>query len=323
MQGNSQKALAVLGPTASGKSDVAIQIAKKFEGEIISCDSRQIYRGMSIGSGKVIRDDYPKDAFFSEGVQHHMIDIVSPRTEYNISKFRDKSLRILPLIIHKNHLPILCGGTGFWAEFLIENRELPHIPPNTELRKKLSTYSLKDLQEKLLSLDSAYYNHIDTANPVRLIRAIEITLHKKQFPENNESAIEEKVPHKKKNESLQWDIVILNPSKELLYKNIEIRLDQRLQEGMLDEVYTLHNENRISWNRLESFGLEYRWVSRYLKKEISYEGMRAELLKDIHHYTKRQLTWLRRWERQGRIFHWAETKEEALRIADLLCTKRK
>jgi tRNA dimethylallyltransferase len=363
------KAIAILGPTSSGKSDVAIQIAQKYNGEIISCDSRQIYKGMDIGTGKVSRDlsgipniqypisnteatekatmknkipldssslqvrgECPKDRggvnirkcfasnlphsaniFVSENIVHHMIDIISPNTDYNVSKFQKKANTILKDILKRKKLPVLCGGTGLWAQALIENYTLPHIHPNAKLREELSQLSLEELQEKLRTLDPGKYKILDTKNPRRLVRAIEIL----RSTDNGKR----KTETKKKKENVRWEIIVINPPREKLYKNIEKRLDQRLQEGMIDEVRQLHIKKRTSWKRLESFGLEYRWATRHLQGNISHKEMREKLLIDSRHYAKRQLTWLRRWERQGRKIHWTPTKKEALRIASELVEK--
>lgn len=310
--------IAVLGPTASGKSDVAIQIAHTFHGEIISCDSRQIYRGMDIGTGKVIRDPHPKEYFFSENVRHHLIDIVSPKTEYNIAKFKKKAEKNIVEILKRNHLPILCGGTGFWAETLIEQRDISSIPPNPKLRKKLETYSANELFDQLSLLDSERAKHIDRYNSVRLIRSLEIAIHNQEFSIDSKTTSFSK-RREKKAPRILWHIIILNPPKNILRNNIEIRLDQRLRQGLIEEVNYLHFKKHISWKRLDRFGLEYRWVSRYLKKELSYEAMRDSLFSDIRHYAKRQLTWLRRWEKQGGKLYWAETKKEALQLAKRFC----
>ncbi|NCU41530.1 MAG: tRNA (adenosine(37)-N6)-dimethylallyltransferase MiaA [Candidatus Moranbacteria bacterium] len=300
--------LAILGPTASGKSDVAIQIAKKYNGEIISCDSRQIYRGMDIGSGKVKRDSFETNTrpiFLSETIPHHLIDIVSPKTEYNVVKFQKQARIALQNILSRKKLPILCGGTGFWAQALLENQIFPEISPDKKLRKILEKKSREELLEKLISLNPQRALSLDTSNPLKIIRALEIISHEKTSSKNTYFSRETKpLPI--------WEGIIINPPREILYKNIEIRLDQRFEEGMIDEVKGLHYNQKIPWKRLESFGLEYRWITQYLLKKVSLEEMKEGLFQDIRHYAKRQGTWFRRWERQGRIFSWVNSKEESL-----------
>lgn len=302
--------LAILGPTASGKSDVAIQIAKNYNGEIISCDSRQVYRGMDIGSGKVKKDTTATNIssiFLSETIPHHLIDIISPKTEYNVVKFQKQARIAIQDILSRKKLPILCGGTGFWAQALLENQIFPEISPDKKLRKILEKKSREELLEKLISLDPHRALSLDTANPLKIIRALEIILHEKNSSKKDRASRETITP-------LDWKGIIINPPREIVYKNIEIRLDQRFEEGMVDEVKDLHYNQKIPWSRLESFGLEYRWITQYLLEKISFEEMREKLFQDIRHYAKRQGTWFRRWERQGRTFSWASSKEESLRI---------
>ena len=232
------QAIAILGPTSSGKSDVAIWVAKKFGGEVISCDSRQIYRGMDIGTGKVANDfteinnfQFPiskknTSHFFSEGIRHHMIDIVSPNTDYNVSKFQKKTKTLIKDILKRKKLPILCGGTGLWAQALVENYDIPQIPPDTKLRRTLSQLSLEELQQKLRKLDPKKYNTIDKQNPRRLVRALEISqnskLEKRNFSKHKKDAPAQ--------ENIQWEIIVINPPREKLYKNIEKRLNQRFRK---------------------------------------------------------------------------------------------
>jgi len=337
-------ALAILGTTASGKSDAAIAIAKKYDGEVISCDSRQVYRGMDIGTGKIARDfpgisnsQFPisNHAFLSEGIPHHLLDVVSPRTEFNAAKFVKKANKALHSILKQNKLPILCGGTGFWAQALIESLDFPGIAPDKALRKKLEKYSLKKLQEMLRKLDPKRYETVDAKNRVRLVRAIEIV--QKESDKQTQVTRDKKehslsrvtchmsqkkshvTCHMSQNESpTTWSIIAISPPQDILEKNIEERLDTRLKQGMFDEVWRLHHENRVPWNRLEGFGLEYRWVSRYLRRKADFDTMRERILIESRQYAKRQRTWLRRWERQGRKIAWVKSREEAIRKARTL-----
>jgi len=301
------KIIVILGPTSSGKSAVAIKLAKKFNGEIISADSRQIYRGMNVGTGKIEKDNsYPSlplgemsrtrdregGTFYSERIPHYGIDIISPKTEYNSAKFKKYADKIIKDILGREKIPIICGGTGFWIKALVDNVIYPEVAPDWELRNKLHNYSAKKLFQMLKKLDSVRAKNIDAKNPVRLIRAIEIC----------------KSIGKRKYETLQIGI---NLPKEKLYQNIQKRLKQRFFAGMIKEVKKLHFENKISWKRLESFGLGYKIISEYLRKEVypvkferSETGeavFNRELFEQIYlaekNYAKRQMTWFQKDKR--------------------------
>lgn len=305
----------MLGPTASGKSDLAIALAKKYNGEIVSADSRQVYRGMDIGSGKVARDktktkmyhindgrqlyDTRKNIYLSEGIPHWLIDVASPKRNYNVTHFVRDAKKATLDIQKRGKTPIICGGTGFWAQALIENTTFPNVKPNKQLRKKLEKYSTEKLFAMLEKKDPRRAKNIDPKNKVRLIRALEII-----------AALGKVPPSKKNSESRIVNseilIVVLNPNKETLRKNIEKRLKERLKKGMINEVEKLR-EDGVSWKRLESFGLEYKNVALFLQKKITKETMRENILREIFQYAKRQLTWLRRFEKMGAQIQWVNT----------------
>lgn len=319
---------AIVGPTASGKSDVAIALAKKHDGEIISADSRQIYRGMTIGSGKVpgvlnpvlpenFSSPAPQEAFvyISENIPHWMIDILDPNTPYSAAQFSKRAKIIANNIAERNKLPIICGGTGYWAQALIENTPFPEVSPNETLRKELSAFSTETLFQKLEILDTERAKTIDQKNKVRIIRAIEIALAIGKVPKIKNS------PTKSISSDTNNSVIIaLNPPREILYENIEKRLDARIETGMIEEISELHHTG-VSWKRLENFGLEYRWGARYLQKFVTREEMRTQLLNDIRHYAKRQITWLKRWEHMERTIHWAQNQKEAMEKAMSLLEK--
>jgi tRNA dimethylallyltransferase len=377
----SKPILAILGPTASGKSALAIEIAKQYDGEIISVDSRQIYRGMDIGTGKVERDvscrpdpptggEGPRDNkvpakhrgilrfaqndnsieihYLSEGIPHHLVDIVDPNEDYNVVQFihdataaikdiqsrkaslRDESRgnpRKSRLVGTRGRLPILCGGTGFWAQALLTEQQFPGVPPNPELRAELSHLSAEALFAQLQTLDPERAATIDRHNHVRLIRAIEIIRGSVIASEAKQSPSKQQVPVKEiaavaplpRNDIM---IIVLNPPIEVLRDKIKKRLDERFDQGMIEEVQHLHDEG-VSWERLEAFGLEYRWIARFLQhtpqnfvaeQVLDEKIMREKLYFDSIHYAKRQLTWLRRWSRQDADIQWFETSEEALKF---------
>ncbi|PIP28641.1 MAG: tRNA (adenosine(37)-N6)-dimethylallyltransferase MiaA [Candidatus Moranbacteria bacterium CG23_combo_of_CG06-09_8_20_14_all_35_22] len=305
------KIIVILGPTSSGKSDVAISLARKFNGEIISADSRQIYRGMDVGTGKIEKDNsYPSlplgdlprlqagmsrtrdregGAFYSEGIPHYGINIVSPKTNYNATKFKKYTNKIITDILKQGKIPIICGGTGFWIKAIVDNVIYPEVAPNWLLRNKLSNKTTPQLFAMLKKLDPVRAKNIDAKNPVRLIRAIEICKSIGKIPSIYE------LRNKRKYETLQIGI---NLPKEKLYQNIQKRLKQRFSAGMIKEVKKLHFENKISWKRLESFGLGYSLIPKYFRGEIS---SKEKLFEQIYlaekNYAKRQMTWFQKDKR--------------------------
>ncbi len=308
------KIIIIVGPTASGKSDLAIALAKKYDGEIISADSRQVYHGMDIGSGKVTRDPATrykiqdtryKNEFYSDSIRHHLLDVASPKRTYNVTHFVRDAKKAIQDIRKRGKTVIICGGTGFWAQTLIEGSVFPTVKPDPVLRKKLNKLSALELFEMLEKKDPERAASIDQHNKVRLIRALEIVETLGKIPSTR---------YKKQDTRYKNTVIIcLNPPKEALQKNIKTRLEKRLREGMIEEVERLRKEG-LSWKRLESFGLEYRYVAFFLQKKISREEMIEKLLHEIWHYAKRQLTWLRRWEKQGASIHWIENPNKAEKL---------
>lgn len=294
-----KKLLVILGPTASGKSDLAIEMAKKFNGEIISADSRQVYKGMDLGTGKVERDKNFKE-FYSEGVRHYLLDIVEPQQYFSVYQYQKLALKAINEILKKKKLPILCGGTGLYISAVIENWKFLKIKPNFELRKKLEKLSLEELFEKLKKIDPQRATTIDPKNKRRIIRALEIALTKGKVP-----------PLEKK--PLKIDILILGiqKEKEELKKLIKTRLEKRINLGMIEEVKNL-KEKGVSSQRLEEFGLEYRWVNRYLEGKITLEEMKKRLYNEIVKYAKRQMTWFKKMKN----IYWIKTKEEAFSLVE-------
>jgi tRNA dimethylallyltransferase len=309
----------ILGPTSSGKSDYAIKLAKEVDGEIISVDSRQVYRGMDIGTGKVPRDRRPttdnrrpseevdpsakssvvgRRSFVSSGVRHHLLNVTSPKREYNVTHFLRDAKKAITDIERRGKVPILCGGTTFWAEALLLGTNFPEVKPDKALRARLGRRSAEELFAMLEEKDPERAETIDPHNKIRLIRALEIVASLGKVPANQGPSL-----GSKRTVLDGAKIIILNPPKEILHDRIEKRLKERLEQGMIDEVKRLREEG-VSWKRLEGFGLEYRWCARFLQGKISSEEMRAELLKDSKHYAKRQLTFLRRLERSGFDIEW-------------------
>lgn len=296
MKNTLNKTIVIMGPTASGKSDLAIALARKYDGEIISADSRQVYRGMDIGTGKVTKAE-------QKLAPHHLLDVASPKRTYNVTHFVRDAKQAIAGIRKRGKTPIICGGTGFWIQALIEGNTFPAVKPDPALRKKLGTLSTEALFKRLQKKDPVRAKTIDSKNKIRLIRALEIIQTLGIVPPLQHSTFDIQHSH---------IVIVLNPLKETLEKNIETRLEKRLKKGMVAEVKRLR-EDGISWKKLESFGLEYKYVALFLQKKISREEMKERLNFEIRHYAKRQLTWLRRFEKTTPL-HWITDPKEAFRL---------
>lgn len=269
------KVIVVCGPTATGKSDYAVDLAKKLGGEIISADSRQVYRGLDIGSGKVTRKEM-------KGVPHHLLDVANPKRVFSVAGYKKLADKAIRGILKRNKVPIICGGTGFYIDALIYNTDFPAVPSNKTLRKRLDSYTIEKLAQMLKKLDPKRYKTIDTKNKVRLIRAIEIAKTLGFVP---------KIKKEKKYE-IEWHY--LDFPDEILKKRIHDRLYKRMRNGMLAEVKRLRSEG-LSWKRLEALGLEYRYLALYLQEKLSKANMLTELESAIWHYAKRQRTWFKKY----------------------------
>lgn len=278
-----QSLITILGPTASGKSDLAIQLAGQFGGEIISADSRQIYRGFDIGSGKIT----PVDAKI---IPHHMLDIRDIWQDFNVSEFQVEANAIIQNLGTRNKLPFLVGGTGLYIESIINNYSFPSIKPNKELRDTLSQYTKEELQEKLVSLNPFHnLNNSDWNNPIRLIRAIEI-------------ANSPGVSNSDTLDSTQYHTLIigLNNSLPNIKEKIIQRVDNRLEAGAIEEIKSLitildtHLGKESGKIKLYQLGLGSVAIAQYLDNNIDYEEMRRQYIESEYQYARRQLTWFRR-----------------------------
>lgn len=267
----------ILGPTASGKTGLSIKLAKKINGEIISADSRQVYRGLDLGTGKITK----KEMF---GIKHYLLDVADPKKVFSVIDYVELANKAIVEIHNRGKTPIIVGGTGFYIQALVDGLILPEVPPNTELRKDLTKKSLSELQEILKKLDEKRYITIDKNNPHRLIRAIEIA-----------TTLGE-VPKLQKNSKYDPTFIGIEISMDELRKKIHTRLISRIEAGMIDEVKKLHKEG-LSWKRMEQLGLEYRYLSRFLQNKITKEEMLTELETAICQYAKRQMTWFKRDKR--------------------------
>jgi len=285
------KIVVVLGPTASGKSDMAVKLAEDFDGEVVSADSRQVYKGLDIGAGKIKKEEM-------RGIPHHLLDVASPKKRFTVSKYRERAKKTVDEILKRKKLPIICGGTAFYISALTDGLSLPEVPPDWKLRKELDKKSCEKLLEELNRIDPCRASSVDPSNKRRIIRAIEIVKKTKK-----------PVPSLKKNPSYSPLFLGIKIDKAALDTRIDKRLEKRLEEGMLDEVRGLR-ESGISWQKLESFGLEYRWAALYLQNKIDYEEMVKKLSRDIKNFSKRQMTW---WKHDRRI-NWIKEYREAEKL---------
>ena len=275
MNKEKNRIIVVLGPTATGKSELAVKLAKKYNGEVISADSRQVYKGLDIGTGKITKKEM-------SGVPHHMLDVVHPKKTFTVAEWKIEADKKIKEIVSKGKLPILCGGTGFYIQAIVEGLVLPEVPPNTKLRKELTNKSSESLFLILKKLDPERAENIDAKNPVRLIRAIEIAKSLGKVP-------------KIANNNTPYEILQIGlDSKDAdLKTKIKKRIDSRMKKGMLKESVNL-NKNGLSFKRMESLGLEYRLLSELIQNKIDKNEFKLKLENEIWQYVKRQRTWFKR-----------------------------
>jgi tRNA dimethylallyltransferase len=285
-----QQMITILGPTASGKTPLAAALAGKIGGEIISADSRQVYRRMDIGTGKDL-EDYGN-------IPYHLIDICEPGTKYNLFQYQQDFFDAYQDIMSRGVEPILCGGTGLYIEAVLKGYKLSPVPQNPELRTKLEGRSLDELTQMLMELKSKtgsnMHNKTDVDSCQRAIRAIEIETYNLENP----------VPRREL-PPVESVIIGVNIDREARREKITRRLKARLEEGMIDEVKALLDEG-IPAEDLIYYGLEYKFVTEYIVGKTSYDEMFTRLEIAIHQFAKRQMTWFRGMERRGFIIHWID-----------------
>ena len=286
--------ITILGPTASGKTPVAARLAAEIGGEIISADSRQVYRRMDIGTGKDLAD-YNVDG---HQIPYHLIDICEPGTKYNLFEYQQDFFDAYEDIRSRGAVPILCGGTGLYIEAVLKGYKLSPVPQNQQLRDELEGKSLEELTQMLSELKqkngSNMHNTTDVDSCQRAIRAIEIETYNLQNP----------MP-KRELPPVDSLIIGIDIDRELRREKISRRLKTRLDEGMVDEVKALLDEG-ISVDDLIYYGLEYKFLTEYLTGQLSYDEMFARLEIAIHQFAKRQMTWFRGMERRGFTIHWID-----------------
>lgn len=289
-----QKMITILGPTASGKTSLAAALAARIDAEIISADSRQVYRGMTIGTGKDL-DDYRQG---DRLIPYHLIDICEPGTKYNLFQYQQDFHLIYNNIVARGVRPILCGGTGLYIESVLKGYALSPVLQNQALRDELADKSLAELTEMLEDLKrrnhSMMHNRTDVDTAQRAIRAIEIETYNLEHPTDNRT-----LP------PIDSVIIGVDINREERRRKITQRLKQRLEEGMVDEIRQLLNRG-ISPENLIYYGLEYKFVTEYVIGKTSYEEMFRQLEIAIHQFAKRQMTWFRGMERRGFTIHWID-----------------
>ena len=282
--------ITVLGPTATGKTALAVQLANLLGGEIISADSRQIYRGMDLGTGKDL-EDYNIDG---KKIPYHLIDILDPTEDYNVCRFQTEFQIVYDNIHERGKLPILCGGTGLYLDSVLLNYRFEPINANTELRGNLESKSKEELAIQFQTLDPKFYEKWNTDTKRRIIRGIELAM-KNGTPETNS------IP----NDLSKTCVVGLQYPREIIRERITARLKFRLENGLIEEVKGLL-KNGLPKERLNYFGLEYKFIRQYLDGELTKDEL-FELLKiAIHQFAKRQRSWFRRMEKRGVNIHWIE-----------------
>lgn len=284
--------LTILGPTATGKTALAVAVAEQIGGEIISADSRQVFRGMDIGTGK----DLEEYNLPSGRIPCHLVDIRDAGEEYNLYHFQNDFIKAFEGILARGNKPILCGGTGMYIESIVRGYQLPDAPIDPEYRRSLEPYSDTELAQRLAGLIKLH-NHTDTETRDRLVRALEI----QEFRLKNPEAFTH-LP------SMRHLIIGLRSDRQVVVERIGKRLRQRLENGMIDEIKRLL-DNGVPKERLLKYGLEYKHIARYLTEpDYSYEQMFENLYTDIRRFSKRQMTWFRRMERNGILIHWLDSQ---------------
>jgi tRNA dimethylallyltransferase len=286
-----QKVIALVGPTASGKSSLGVFLAKKLNGEVISADSRQVYKGLDIGTGKVTKKEMG-------GVRHHLLDVSSPKKRFSVDRFAQLGHKAARDMKNRDAVPVVVGGTGLYADILLGRMSYADVPPNEPLRKKLEKKSVGELFLQLKKKDARRADTIEPHNKRRLIRALEVAA---AIGKNPEPAPESRY-------KVLW--LGLSPAETVLKKNIAKRLKARIKAGMVAEGKRLHVAG-LSYKRMEELGLEYRFLSQLLQKNLTPKEFTLGLERAIGQYAKRQKKWFRR----NKDIRWVRNKTEALRLA--------
>jgi len=294
-----KKLIVIVGSTASGKSELAIRLAKKFNGEIISADSRQVYRELDIGTAKVTKKEM-------QGVPHHLLSVVSPKSRYTVAQYQEAATKAITAVLKRKRVPILVGGSPFYIYAVADGMIFPQIKPNQKLRKNLEKRTTGELFSRLKALDPERAKAIEQKNKRRLIRALEIVL-----------STDKPVPKRKKI-PLPYSILFLGVSRppDDLKKRIKKRFLSMLKHGFLSEIKALRKQG-MSWKRIESFGLEYCEGAQYLQGKISKQEMTEKAIRATQDFARRQMVWFKKDQR----IHWIKNDKEARNLIALSSKK--
>ena len=302
------KIVVLLGSTASGKTSLGVRLAARYQGEIISADSRQVYKGMDIGTAK----DLKEYNFEGQNIPYHLIDVVAPKTNFNLAKYQKLAFKAIEDVLSRGKLPIIVGGTGLYLQAAVDNYNLSSVKGNLKQREAWEALGAEVLWQKIKKINEDFalrLNNSEKNNPRRLARYLEIL-------DNPE------LLNQKKDSPYDFLVLGLERSDEELRERIAKRLHDRLQnENMVAEVENLHQQG-LSWKRLISFGLEYRFIAYFLTKKISYAEMLTQLNTASYRFATRQKTWFKRWQKQGREIVWIDGISEAQKEIDEFLGKK-
>jgi tRNA dimethylallyltransferase len=301
--------LVILGPTASGKTRLAAHLAHRLGGEVVSADSRQVYRGMDIGTGKDL-EDYWID---NQLVAYHLVDILEAGESYNVNRYQQDCNAAIADIVRRDKLPILCGGTGFYIEAVLKNHQFTSIPVNTTLREELETKTDQELRQLFAQTPSEYSTLADISTRKRTIRAIEIAQYLRLTPSSGQP---QTAPNRLK---LPTSIYGLNLPVEIRRERITARLRSRLQNGMIEEVAGLLARG-IPAEQLIFYGLEYKFLTQYVQGLLDYDSMFDQLNVAIHQFAKRQMTFFRKMERDGLAIRWLDAQQPVAVLVEEICS---
>lgn len=302
MKNKLPKLIVVCGPTASGKTDLAIVLAKKFNGEIVNADSRQIYKEMDIATAKPLKVTSDKlqvtstDEYIIDGVKHYLLDMISPDENFTLSDYKDQAQKTIKEIIKKGKIPFLVGGTGLYIKAIVDNLEIPRVEPDLVLRRELESKSLEERVKMLKEIDPETYEKIDIQNPRRVIRALEVVL------STGESFLKQQKKGKSLFNVLQLGIKV---DKENLYERINKRCEKMIEAGLIQEAKRL--AQKYSWELPSMSGIGYRQMRDYIEGKMTLEEAIEWLQMDTRHYAKRQMTWFKKDEK----IVWIENEKQA------------
>lgn len=296
---NSYNSITVLGATATGKTSLAVELAKRYNGEILSADSRQVYTGLDIGSGKDLSE--------YGSVPYHLIDITDLSTEYSVFDYQQEFYKNFAQIQNQGKLPIISGGTGMYLDSILRSYSFERVPENQKLREELESFTLQELENRLRASKGNLHNTTDLENKERLVRAIEIA-----------EKTQERAQEKTQPVPVSSFVLGIQYERTELRTRIEARLDARIAQGLIQEVENLYALG-CPWERLERLGLEYRITAEYLQKKIpTFDEWRTTLLREIGRFAKRQETWFRGMERKGVSITWLQNgdRDQAYNLLD-------